>query len=97
MMATTPQNGDAEDTGTGLAALLGAFTSGAGSTHPRGPSEPSLSFLYWNCLEVAVPFVRKHTEQLSNFSFLVYSSVSFCSTTVQLCIVFHNLVLGRRL
>lgn len=55
--------GEIEDTGAGLAALLGALTSGAvlaGEHTPSCPSEPFLSFLYWNCLEVAVLFVRKH-------------------------------------
>lgn len=64
--------GEIEDTGAGLAALLGALTSGAvlaGEHTPSCPSEPFLSFLYWNCLEVAVLFVRKHADDYRAFHF----------------------------
>lgn len=40
----TPQGGEAEDTGAGLAALPGADLW-AGAEHAQGPSEPSFSFL----------------------------------------------------
>lgn len=87
--------GEVEDTGAGLAALPGALTSGAMPVNTRQGALLSLFslFLYWNCLEVAVLFVRKHAEGLSSFFISSYSSLfPFCSTTVQLCIVFHNLL-----
>lgn len=85
----TPQSGEAEDAGTGLATLLGAFTFGAGF-QPEGPSEPSFSFLLPELLGSGCPVCEETCRTMIRF-FFVSSFVSFCSTTVQLCIVFRNL------
>lgn len=73
--------GEVEDTGAGLAALPGALTSGAVPVNTRQGALLSLFslFLYWNCLEVAVLFVRKHAEGLSSFFISSYGSFLFAA------------------
>lgn len=73
----TPQSGEAEDTGAGLAALPGADLW-AGAEHAQGPSEPSFSFL-------SVP--AGACRALVDPSFPTVA-VSFLRRAAQLCILF---------
>ena len=85
-----------EDAGAGLAALLGALTSGAvlaGEYTPSCPSEPFLSFPLLELLGSGCPVCEKTCRTIVKLLISPHCNLfPLCSTTVQLCIVFHNLL-----
>lgn len=91
----TPQSGEAEDAGTGLATLLGAFTFGAGS-QPKGPSEPSFSFLLPELLGSGCPVCEETCRTMIRFVFILFLVLfPFAAPLCDYALYFVTFVLGR--
>lgn len=94
-VAWAPQSGEAEDAGTGLAALLGAFPSGAGSP-PKGPSEPSFSFLVLELLGSGCPVCEGTCRTIIRLFFILFVVLfPFAAPLCNYALYFITFVLGR--